>query len=286
MKIISKLYTASSTIIDDRPLENVYRPLNNIVDNNIKQEFVISNINLNLTSSTEILSYPSYDGSVNLFITNGDSAPIVVNTGFAKLENDKCRIIERLGTDNTNEYDINRVGEQVQLFTTVNKYPKIGLKNVSVGGQLPGGNYTLYFKYGDKDGNKTDVIGESSIISVFYGSYETIPSIKGTLSSEKTDKMIDVELSNIDVRFSKLYVYVHWESSDLDGNPISSTYELIEPFNLDGNDTYTLSIYGTETKSEIPTDELNIQYNIYNNAKTQTTVQNMLFLGNLGHTYN
>ena len=285
MKLVSKLYTATSSIGNaKRELEKKYRPLNNIVDGTSRNSFTTDKLDIDLNTSTEMLAYPSYDGSVNLFITNDKNEPFVINSGFAKLEDGSCKIIERMGDDNTNEYSSDTLNQQVKLFTVVDKYPKILLKSVDTGGQLIGGNYTLYFKYADKDGNKTDIVGESSIISIFYGDYNSIPTIKGTLSYERTDKTMSITLSDVDPRFSKLYVYVHWTSSDLDGNPLSSTYELIEPFNLDGNDEFTFTINGTEETKEISIDDLNIQYNLYNSAKTQTTVQNMLFLGNLGQS--
>ena len=36
-------------------------------------------------------------------------------------------------------------------------------------GQLKGGNYTFYIKFADNDYNKTDVVGESGIVSIFKG---------------------------------------------------------------------------------------------------------------------
>lgn len=288
MKISSFLFTADSKIdVNHRPLESVYRPLKNLSKNGQLDEFTTSSLNLDLTSSTEVLAYPSYDGSVNLFITDGINDPFVINSGFAKKEDNSCTLVQRIGENNTNEYNDNIVKGQTKLFTVVNKYPKIFLQDVGKGGQLTGGNYTLYFKYADKDGNKTDFVGESGIISIFNGDWKSISTVCGTLAYERTDKYISVKLTDVDQRFSKLYVYAHWSSCDLSGEALSSTYEFVEPFDiiLDDTDSCIITIYGTENIKPIDASELNIQYNVYSNAKTQTTVQNMLFLGNLGYSH-
>lgn len=235
----------------------------------------------------ELLIYPSYDNSVNLFITDGYGSPKVINSGFAKLSDRTCILIDRFGHNNTNEYNEENVGVRTNLFSTLDKFPRVELSSVASGGKLPGGNYILYFKYSDKDDNMTDIICESGIISVFKGYYNNIPSIQGTLANEITDKAIEVTLHDIDTRFSKLYLYYARATSDINGVEISEFYQLTNPFDITG-DTMSVFISGYEEKKEISQEELNIQYNYYTTANTQVTVQNMLFLGNLNsnHRFN
>jgi hypothetical protein len=49
------------------------------------------------------------------------------------------------------------------------KIPKIKFNGVTSGGNLKVGNYHVYFKLSDADGNETDFVGESGLISVFIG---------------------------------------------------------------------------------------------------------------------
>ena len=47
---------------------------------------------------------------------------------------------------------------------------------MSSGGQLKIGNYHFYFKLADADGNETDFVAESGLVSVFIGegSYSSV----------------------------------------------------------------------------------------------------------------
>jgi hypothetical protein len=55
------------------------------------------------------------------------------------------------------------------LYKRVIKIPKIDFKGVSSGGNLKVGNYHFYFKLSDADGNETDFVGESGLVSIFIG---------------------------------------------------------------------------------------------------------------------
>lgn len=79
--------------------------------------------------------------------------------------------------------------------------------NISYYGQLKGGNYTFYLKLADNDFNKTDIIAESGLISIYKGTLEKLYSISGTLEDERTDKAINIQINNIDTSFSKIFIY-------------------------------------------------------------------------------
>jgi hypothetical protein len=55
------------------------------------------------------------------------------------------------------------------LYKRVTTIPKIEFKGVCSGGNLSIGNYHFYFRLSDADGNETDFIGESGLVSVFVG---------------------------------------------------------------------------------------------------------------------
>jgi hypothetical protein len=55
------------------------------------------------------------------------------------------------------------------LYKLTSYIPKLTLSAVYSGGQLPVGNYHFYLTYSDSDGNETDFIAESGLISLFIG---------------------------------------------------------------------------------------------------------------------
>jgi hypothetical protein len=86
------------------------------------------------------------------------------------------------------------------------------LKNVLSGGKLPVGSYTFYLKYSDAYGNETDVIAESGVISCFIG--ENYRKQQGGISQDSSNKMIRLELINLDTAYDYVYLYYVHNTSD------------------------------------------------------------------------
>jgi hypothetical protein len=140
-----------------------------------------------------------------------------------------------------------------------------------------GGNYVFYIKYCDEDFNESDIVSESGVVSIFKGN---LPSTaNGTLLDERTNKHIELKISNTDDSFKKFYLYYSRETSDLNGINITKFYKLKEPLVISSNGI--LSITGYEDVEEISEDSIMVEYNYFTGAKTQAIVQNMLFLGNV-----
>ena len=223
---------------------------------------------------------PSYDGSVNIIITDGVNPVRIVNSAFSVLPNDKYKLIQRNQTVYTNYYSWDSLRE-LELIRNSATLANVRLDNVGQGGQLKGGNYTFYIKFGDSDYNQTDVVAESGIVSIFKGSDGDPFSIKGTLYEERTDKSITLTIENCDYKnFSKIYVYYVREYSDTQGFRLSESVRLIEPFDLNGPNQ-TIFITGYEQTALIDVEELNIDYHTFDNARAMAQQQSMLFLGNL-----
>nr|DAD58523.1 MAG TPA: stabilization protein [Bacteriophage sp.] len=77
--------------------------------------------------------------------------------------------------------------------------PKIKFLGVELGGKLSVGNYHFYFTYVDSDGNETDIVGESGLVSLFIGQYPT--SVRGGFRNENTHKRVRFQISNIDTAY-------------------------------------------------------------------------------------
>lgn len=240
---------------------------------------------------------PSYDGSVNLILTDDKNPPRLINSGFAVIGDGKGKFTKRNQNVKTNYYDESSLDVQSRLINISTKFTHIELGEVSknefgkwevvpngnsgiqFGGELKGGNYTFYLKYGDDDGNKTDVICESGIISVFKGTPGDPLTMSGAFANEKTDKSIYLTIQDIDVNYSNIYLYYTREYCDTNGYRLVEAKSLIDPYKTD-SETKKILISGLEREEDISIEELNIAYYSISSAKAIAQQQNMLFLGN------
>lgn len=174
MKLTSVLY---KKLVEEEPkLKYEYRALTNMrsssqnANESSTTKFITTKLKFNELNALEILPQDSYDNSINLIITDGEHDPVIINTGFAKVDN-KVYFPKHYSKNDspTNVYQEQLIDRQTKLFTTVNRYPKISLKDVSDSGNLMGGNYIVYLRYTDNDSNLTDIVAESGVISIFNG---------------------------------------------------------------------------------------------------------------------
>lgn len=268
-------------------IRHQYNPLHNIknIDGTISdfntRELNTDQLHIDLSKPLDLQCQPSYDGTVNLIINDDTNPPRIINSRFSVIEDNRYRVINRNQKEQTNLYDVTKIDQQTRLFRTINKIPRIELKRILSTGCLPGGNYTFYIKYADNDYNKTDVVAESGIVSVFNGDVYEPKSISGALVNEKTDKAINLKLLNIDNSFYKFYVYYVREYCDINGSLLTEAKQIKEPFELT---TGECTITGFEETTAVSVEELNINYLLVDSVKTQAQVQNMLFFGNVAST--
>lgn len=129
--------------------------------------------NFDLEHPVSIEIQDSYDGSVNLILTDGKNIPRIINSGFSVLPGKKYKFPERIdNTDNIYTLD-NSFPSQIRLIRNSTAFTNIDLVSVDNGGELKGGNYTFYLKYGDDDENMTDIVCQSGVVSVYKGTFST-----------------------------------------------------------------------------------------------------------------
>lgn len=161
-------------------------------------DFETDELSFDLNHPVEILPQYSYDNSVNLIINDGKNKPRLINSRFSATARNKYQIVDRKGNNDTNIYD---QGSQFDIDTSLYKrvieIPKLKLVGVSEGGRLPVGNYHFYFRYADADGNETDFVAESGLVSLFIGSNPA--SVRTGFREEDSHKLVRLLLSNIDV---------------------------------------------------------------------------------------
>lgn len=237
-------------------------------------------LNFSLNNPVEITVQKSYDGSDNLILNDNRNIPRLINSRFSVLPKNRYEIVDRVGNNDTNIYDDSQFDQDTSLYKVVNYIPKVKFNGVLSTGNLKVGNYNLYFKYADSDGNETDFVAESSIISCFLGNDKDPFSIQGGLRDENSHKSISITISNIDPAYDYIKVYYTRTTSDKEENPVISAFKIEQNYNC-ANTISTIIITGDEKATEIPLSEINMQYFVVDKVNTQEQCQNRLFLGNV-----
>ena len=242
-------------------------------------DFITNELSFNLSHPVEILPQYSYDGSVNLILNDGLNIPRLINSRFTVTGQNTYKVIDRKGDNDTNIYD---QGEQfdvdTSLFKNVNKIPKLEYLGTS-NGNMKIGNYHFYFKYSDADGNESDWVAESGLVSVFIG--ESPYSTNTGVRDENSIKSVKFQLSNIDIGYSYVKVYYTRYSGDIDSNLIVQAKRIDKNFLINNSGVCTILITGDENETEVTLEEINTSFDVIQNAKTQCTAANRLFMANI-----
>src|SRR5690606_34567359 len=157
----------------------------------------------------------------------------IVNSGFSVLPGNEFKIIDRIGTKDTNRYDKSNFSNIINLISRSNKILKINFEGVDGGGSLKGGNYQYYFKYATMDGNETEVVGQSFTVSVVHGN--TVATIRGSKGEgENTDKRVRFVLSNLDQAYKYVNVYFVFTAGDI--QEIKSAFRINSNYLINGDE--------------------------------------------------
>lgn len=259
-------------------LEYIYRPLNNFNKGEFNTPFLKFDIHHPVTIDVQ----KSYDGSVNLILNDGYNIPRLINTGFAVISKNKYKIPTRINYS-TNQYvnnDQTIFDIETSLTKRYNKIPKIAFNGVLNNGSMKVGNYVFYFRYADADGNETDIVAESGIVSCFQGNNADPFSINGGFRDNNSNKSVSFTLSNLDTGFDYIKVSYSRNTSDLDQNRVTSVVNIEYKFKI-VNNKCNIVISGNEKTSSSTIDELNQQYTILNSVKSETQSNNILFSANV-----
>ena len=243
-------------------------------------DFTTEKLNFDLNHPVQIECQPSYDGSVNLILNDDKNPPRLINTRFTPMENNTYKIVNRMGNNDANIYDDDQFEIDTSLYKRISMLPRIVFDGIEDGGACKVGNYIFYFRYEDTDTNMTDFVGETGIVTCHVGGVNDIGSIKGGVKDENSNKLIKFTLSNVDSGYSNVRVYYTRYTSDIDGIQVHKNYLIDHKFPII-NTQCSITITGYESTSEISDNELNVQYNLIESAKTAAQCQNMLFMGNV-----
>lgn len=244
-------------------------------------DFITDELKIDLEHPLHIIPQYSYDGSVNLIINDGINIPRLINSRFSATGKNTYEIIDRKGNNDTNIYD---QGEQfdsdTSLYKRVSKIPKIEFKGVFSGGNLKVGNYHFYFKLSDQDGNETDFIGESGLVSVFIG-MSTPQSIHTGQRDENSFKQIQFLFENLDPAYNYMIVYYSRSTAEGQNNSVTEYIKIDQKFLLYNSDRCFINITGYENTIPVTLQDINLTYNVVDAAQTSAVCQNMLFMANV-----
>ena len=294
-KIIEEAYSEGHNA-DRRNLEQAlieakinngwYNVPSNVTDPYLREsgeltDFITEQFNFSLEHPVHIVPQYSYDGSVNLIINDGINVPRLINSRFSATGKNTYEIVDRKGNNDTNIYD---QGEQfdidTSLYKRVIKIPKIDFRGVSAGGDLKVGNYHFYFKLSDADGNETDFVGESGLVSVFIGFNDYFSVTTGN-KNENSFKCVNFQITNIDSSYDYVTVYYSRSTADGQENPIIEYKKIDKKYPVNNASVCNVIVTGYETMIDIAATDINLNYNIVDAVGTSAVCQNMLFLANV-----
>lgn len=243
-------------------------------------DFVTDQLKFNIHNPVSLIPQYSYDNSVNLIINDGYNPPRLINSRFSALGKNKYQIVDRKGDNDTNIYDQGPEFDiDTSLYKKTNTIPVLSFIETFSGGYMPIGNYHFYFKYMDADGNESDFIAESGLVSIFIGNEPL--NIKSGFRQENSYKGILFSLSNLDPGYQYISIYYTVATSDIDQNAVTTSYKIDQKYLIGIGNKCTIKITGYEDKTEITTEEINLQYQVVGSAEAQEQCQNMLFIGNV-----
>lgn len=260
--------------IHDYEDDPIFYDVNQLVD------FDTDELTFDVNHPVDVLPQYSYDGSVNLIINDGKNQPRLINSRFSPLGRGLYQIVDRKGDNDTNIYD---QGSQFQSDTSLYKtyvgIPELEFINVYQNGNLPIGNYHFYFRYVDADGNETDFVAESGMVSIFKGT--NLSSVHTGFRDENSFKSVKFILSNVDPAYQYVNVYYTRSTADINENPVVTAHKINQKFLVNNSLVCQIYITGNEDTTQISVEEINVKYQIAENVQTQEQCQNMLFFGNI-----
>ena len=243
-------------------------------------DFDTEELQFDLNHPVQLLPTYSYDNSVDLIINDGNSLPKLINSRFSAEGKNKYQIVDRSGDNDVNIYDRgNQFDVDSSLYKLNTSIPEITFSGASYGGNLKIGNYFFYFKYCDADGNESDFIAESGLVSIFIG--DSPKSIHSGFREQNSFKKIQFLIENTDPAYQDLIIYYTKATADIYENASVNAYKILQKFKIKDNTVNQIVITGFEPVAEISMTEINSFLQIYDSAQAQATCQNILFLGNV-----
>ena len=236
-------------------------------------------LNFDINHPVDIDIQVSYDGSSNLIINDNKNPPRLINSRFIPTGLNTYKIADREGDQDSNIYNSNSFESDISLYKKVKSIVNIDFLGITQQGNLKVGNYVFYFKGCDDDGNESDFIGESGIVTCYKGNLNDPKTIDGGFRDEVSYKAASFYLSNIDTSYTYISVYYTRSTSDLDQSETTTAVKIDRKFPI-YNGECKVYISGFDSEDQISLNDINASYTYINKCQCQAISQNRLFFGN------
>lgn len=263
-------------------LEPMYKPFNNYGGDQgqFPQKngpFISALFNFSSDKNMDLVIQPSYDGSVNVIMTDGKNPMRIVNSAFSSVNGETFEMIVRSSGNEDNRYNAEDFENRLNLNLFTKTIAKIGFQGVFSGGQVKAGNYRYYFKYATADGNETFFFGQSGLVQIAPGT--SLTSISGGKGDgENTDKQVRFLLERLDDNYASVVVYFVHSSGE--NSTVETVYRLANKITIrNGKAFFTHS--GFENLDTESSDVLTDVYGQVDTADTLTEVQGYLIAGGI-----
>jgi hypothetical protein len=235
-----------------------YRPLNNLFNPSTGSfgHMRSSSFNFTLESAFSMELNEDYDGTINIVFNDGVNPMRIINSRFVRKGESQYEIIDRSGVKDTNLYYEKDFETIINLVSRAARIMKVDLLGIRSGGLLQVGNYRYYFKLETEDGNKTDIAGESGLVSIFHG--DSPGTVRGGYVENNiaTNKMASFRLQNVDDSYP--YVKVYFVYSSGENEPIEKAYVIDQRYQVENN-IVNFNHIGSEQLIETDISVLNLQ---------------------------
>ena len=267
-------------------LAMVYKPLQNLIQDSSLGDFTTDKLNFNRYNAQDMIIVDEFDGSTNIIINDNQNNPKLINSGFAVQEDNTFLIPEHYTNVIENIYNDETFKEDTQLFKLYTSIPSVEFLGLG-DGSFNCGSYVFYFRLSDSHGNMSNVIQHSSIVQVPVGELGTYKLRMG-MEDNVAGKSIKFRLQNIDSGFD--YVRIFYERTSSGNSQADSTlfYMIDQNFPVINN-CCDIILIGEEQTLPVSMQDLKNEYADISSCKTQTVVDNTLFLANTSafvHKYN
>ncbi|MCK5788363.1 MAG: hypothetical protein KAH32_05165 [Chlamydiia bacterium] len=274
----------------ESPLQNKYAPLHNFLTDEFGDTptdydflndlahvniFRTAEFNFSLDSFIDLTLQIDYDNTIN-FIFTDDVNPIkLINTRFRKNEDGSATLIDRAGYKDSNTYS-NRFFDGTNLILAVKTIPKLTFLGLDDTGALLGGGYRYYFRYRTIEGDVSDIIEESRLVTIARGEGDSTVGVPG---DEVTSRKVSFKLSGLDSTYSSIQVsYTH---SFGDNTTTANVQTIDETFFIDRFGECRIDHSGFENLIDITPETLSEVSTSIKTAKTVEQINGRLVIGNV-----
>jgi len=288
-----KVVTSSNNVRTD--LVKVYSPIHNFlteentpvgsdcasyinpweVDACHTMPFRTKEFEFNLNDFIDLTLQQEYDRSVNFIFTDNNNPIRFINSRFRLNSDGSATIIDRRQAKDTNTYSA-KFFKRTDLIIKSTSVAKLDFIGVEKGGVLLGGGYRYYFRHKNADGNLSDILAESRLVSIHFGNNRDAYGVSG---DKKTNKLVKFMLSGLDVTSGSIEVSVTHVSGD--SQPVAKSYKINERYYIADDGSCAIQHSGLEEITVVNEETINTSYSAISTVKTLDQINNRLVLGNV-----